>query len=236
MKLDELIKNCLNNKVVSFVGGGGKTTLMYRIAGEAASEGKRVLVATTTHIRMPDGNYGEDMASIRALWAKGCYAVAGAIDENAPDKLVFPETNLYMTAMSEADLVLLESDGAKCLSCKVPRDYEPVIVADSTLVIGIMGMSVLGHKLNDCCFGFDSNGQWLEVSGDQVLDEEVAVRILSSEMGTRKCVGDREYIVVLNQCDNEEITARAQKISEALASQYNIESVRCCLRSSQNME
>jgi len=36
--------------VVSFVGGGGKTTSMFRLAGELSAAGLRVLTTSTTHI------------------------------------------------------------------------------------------------------------------------------------------------------------------------------------------
>ena len=43
--------------VVSLVGGGGKTTLLYGMACLCAAEGQRVLVSTTTHIQRPSANY-----------------------------------------------------------------------------------------------------------------------------------------------------------------------------------
>jgi probable selenium-dependent hydroxylase accessory protein YqeC len=39
--------------VISLVGGGGKTSLMYSLARELVSFGKRVLTTTTTKIFMP---------------------------------------------------------------------------------------------------------------------------------------------------------------------------------------
>ena len=39
--------------IVSLVGGGGKTTLLYAMADHCARKGWRVLVTTTTHIRQP---------------------------------------------------------------------------------------------------------------------------------------------------------------------------------------
>ena len=39
--------------VISLVGGGGKTTLLYAFARHCAAKGWRVLVSTTTHIRQP---------------------------------------------------------------------------------------------------------------------------------------------------------------------------------------
>ena len=39
--------------IVSLVGGGGKTTLLYAMADHCARKGWQVLVTTTTHIRQP---------------------------------------------------------------------------------------------------------------------------------------------------------------------------------------
>ena len=46
--------------IVSLVGGGGKTTLMYAMAAHCARKNWRVLVTTTTHIMQPSG----------AVWAR----------------------------------------------------------------------------------------------------------------------------------------------------------------------
>ncbi len=54
--------------VVSLVGGGGKTTLLYGMARLCAAEGQRVLVSTTTHIQRPSANYAPDEAVRDALW------------------------------------------------------------------------------------------------------------------------------------------------------------------------
>ena len=40
-------------RVVSLVGGGGKSTLMYFLAQTCAKQGRRVLVTTTTNIFRP---------------------------------------------------------------------------------------------------------------------------------------------------------------------------------------
>lgn len=42
--------------VISLVGGGGKTTLLYALARHYSAQGQRVLVSTTTHIQRPDAN------------------------------------------------------------------------------------------------------------------------------------------------------------------------------------
>ena len=75
--------------VISLVGGGGKTTLLYALARWYSAQGQRVLVSTTTHIQRPDANYAPDEAARDALWQAGTYrgreadhaALSGRLDD-----------------------------------------------------------------------------------------------------------------------------------------------------------
>lgn len=230
MELKELIDFCINRKrTVCFVGGGGKTTLMYFVAREVARQGKKVIVSTTTHIMRPEINYASNMADVEALWAGEQYSVIGAVDEMNVQKLVF-SNDMYEAVKGKADLILLEADGTRRLPCKVPAEHEPAIVDDCDLVIGVMGMSALGKAMKECCFRFEQEGTWLGVNGETLLDEEIAENILSSELGTRKSVGNRDYVVVLNQCDDGTARNRAHIISAKLKEKYGIASVCCSLK------
>ena len=78
--IDELQFPFLSEKdhVISLVGGGGKTTLMYNMAAHCARKGWRVLAATTTHIQQPPGEvFAQTDADLFRLWERGSYAVAG---------------------------------------------------------------------------------------------------------------------------------------------------------------
>lgn len=99
--------------MVSLVGGGGKTTLLYAFARHCAAKGWRVLVSTTTHIRQPGENYAADEAALASLWAAGQYAVAGVPAEQG--KLIALPPEQLTCWMAQADMVLLEADGAKRL-------------------------------------------------------------------------------------------------------------------------
>ena len=125
--------------VVSLVGGGGKTTLLYGMARLCAAEGQRVLVSTTTHIQRPSANYAPDMAARDALWQAGTYAVAGSPAENG--KLTQPPG--LSGWMAGADTVLLEADGAKHHPCKAPAAHEPVLLPESDIVLAVAGLSAL---------------------------------------------------------------------------------------------
>lgn len=236
MELKELIDICINRKkTVCFVGGGGKTALMNLVAAEGARLGKKVALSTTTHIMKPEINYASNMDEVEALWANGQYAVIGAIDEKNEQKLIF-SNDMYVAVKGKADLILLEADGSKRLPCKVPAEHEPVITADCDFVIGVMGMTALGQPMKECCFRFEQEGAWLGVKGETLLDEEIAEKILSSELGTRKSVGNRDYVVVLNQCDDETARNRAHIISAKLKEKYSIASVCCSLKAEMQSE
>ena len=64
--------------IVSLVGGGGKTTLMYAMAAHCVRKNWHVLVTTTTHIMRPPGTvWARTDAELFRLWEHGSYAVAG---------------------------------------------------------------------------------------------------------------------------------------------------------------
>ena len=136
--------------VVSLVGGGGKTTLLYAFARHCAAKGWRVLVSTTTHIRQPGAHYAADEAALAALWAAGQYAVAGVPAEQGKLTVLPPEQ--LTRWMAQADIVLLEADGAKRMPCKVPAAHEPVLLPESDIVLAVAGLSALGRPLREVCF------------------------------------------------------------------------------------
>jgi len=60
MRLCEALR-VQKGEVVSFVGAGGKTHAMYGLGRELAGQGWRVIVTTTTHIRPPELQAGEEL-------------------------------------------------------------------------------------------------------------------------------------------------------------------------------
>lgn len=202
------------HKVISIVGAGGKSTLMYALAEHCSRRGASVLVSTTTHICKPGHHFAQNEKDVTRLWEAGTYAVVG---QDAPGgKLSSLSEEALRALMKRADRVFLEADGSKGFPCKVPRDGEPVILPESSLVIGVMGMSCIGQEMQACCFRIEEAAKRFGVGPDTVMSEKIAVSILSSPSGTRKDVGSRAYAVVLNQCDTQEIRKKAERIADGL--------------------
>ena len=167
--------------VVSLVGGGGKTTLLYAFARHCAAKGWRVLVSTTTHIRQPGENYAADEAALAALWAAGQYAVAGVPAEQGKLTALPPEQ--LTRWMAQADIVLLEADGAKRMPCKAPAAHEPVLLPQCDIVLAVAGVSALGKSLEKGCFRAELAQQILRVPGNTVLTPTLLAKLLVSESG-----------------------------------------------------
>lgn len=186
---------------ICLVGGGGKTTVMYELAAAWAACGRKVLVLTSTHILChADGSFAADVPAVHNLWQQRRYAVIGT-PELSTGKLTAPPQDLYEALQLQADVILCEADGSRHHPCKVPAEYEPVLLPDSDIVLAVAGMDALGHSLAQACQRPQPAAELLGCSLDSVIDAQMLVALLLSEQGARKNVGTRTYYIVLNKCD-----------------------------------
>ena len=221
--IDEKIFPFLAEKghVISLVGGGGKTTLLYNLAAHCARKGWRVLAATTTHIMQPPGGvWAQTDAELFRLWKCGSYAVAGTAAPGG--KLTAPPQAQLERWMTLADIVLIEADGAKRMPCKAPAAHEPVLLPQCDTVLAVAGLSALRHPLREVCFRAELAAELLCVPQDAQLIPELLANLLASEAGGRKAVGDRSFYVVLNQVDTKEQAALARQVADILKKIYRI--------------
>lgn len=207
--------------IICLVGGGGKTTIMYELAHFYASQQRKVLVLTSTHIMQPAYCYAVDAAAVQELWGEGRYAVIGT-PEAGSGKLTAPSAELYTQLRRQAEIILCEADGAKHFPCKLPAAHEPVILPECDIVLAVAGADALGKRLHEVCFRWQLGAAWLagdcinmQELADTFIDAELLARLLTDERGARKNVGGREYYVVLNKCDTIS-KEQAQELSCAL--------------------
>ena len=205
--------------MICLTGAGGKTALLYALAEKAAAEGKNVIVSTTTHILQPENCYAATLQEVRGLWRSGSYAVVGTPCEEGKLKELPAEDLAFWDA--EADLLLLEADGAKGYPVKVPAAHEPVVPAQCVMLIGVMGMDALGKPLKDVCFRLEEAKALLGCEEDHVVTQDDLVRIALSPEGLAKGSQGREYCIVLNKCDLD--MTSAEEIRKAIAKQSPVQ-------------
>ena len=224
--IDETIFPFLAEKghVVSLVGGGGKTTLLHAMAAHCTRKDWHVLAATTTHIQQPpEGLWAQNDAQLEALWAQGCYAVAGTAAPGG--KLTMPPPEQLYAWMRRADAVFLEADGAKRLPCKAPAAHEPVLLPESDILLAVAGLSALGCPLQEVCFRLEQAQMLLGVPPETILTPALLAKLLASEQGGRKLAGDRRFCAVLNQADTPERVRLGWETQQILHEQFSVESV-----------
>ncbi len=200
--------------MTSIVGGGGKTTLMLRLARELADSGARVIVTTSTHIFPPEGISTKTECTLKE--ARQALEHERLICLGTPGKegkLSAPEIPLSELP-AIADYVLVEADGAKGLPLKAPAEHEPVIPKETTLVVAVAGLDAIGCPMGDAAFRSDRYGALLGADETHLLTPGDLARVLAHPQGQRKGVlPGMRFGVLLNKADDAARTRAALEIA-----------------------
>lgn len=161
------------DELVAFVGGGGKTSLMFALA---AALGSGVVVTTTTRIFAVQMKLAPAVCFLTAKDAENaapffsaltvppivgtlsqldsflaqfgtCLVVGQVAGEKASG--VSPELPARLLARSNVRHVLVEADGSRMRPVKAPAAHEPVIPVGTTLVVPMVGIDALNGLLID---------------------------------------------------------------------------------------
>ena len=147
--------------VISLVGAGGKTSLMFGLARELSMAGETVLTTTTTKIFEPSSDQSscvvlsESVTHIleRAgeLSDKHLHVTAAARKMPDKGKLIGlrPEIIADLRAAGMFRWIIVEADGAAGRPLKAPAAHEPVTPDCTDLQIGIVGLNGVGRPLTD---------------------------------------------------------------------------------------
>lgn len=149
-----------NKGVISLVGAGGKTSLMFKLARELSSSGESVLTTTTTKIFYPTTDQSthliishlpdEILRRARGILKHTLHITAASHHISETDKLIgfSPETIELFLKSNLFRWIIVEADGAAGLPLKAPASHEPVVPDCTDWVIGIIGLSALGRPLD----------------------------------------------------------------------------------------
>jgi probable selenium-dependent hydroxylase accessory protein YqeC len=218
--------------VVAVVGAGGKTTLVYALAEQARSRGWSVLVTTTTHMgTLPAAVTGPvlveqdgalEPALRRVLQDEGRATLLGRRIRSDKLEGIAPERVDALAAC--ADLVLVEADGARGRSLKLPASHEPVVPRSSTLVVVLAAADVLGRPLDETrAHRLD---QVVAATGRAVgepVRESDLVAALRHAAGYPSRVPPRARLAAfLNKVEDAEARGAARRIASALQPPYDI--------------
>ena len=164
--------------IIAVVGSGGKTTLIKKLAKQFCSEGKSVLVTTTTHMFAEEDTLLTDEAEkiIGTLQETG-YVMAG-LPEGEKIKGLSKET--FSRVCAHADVVLVEADGSKRLPIKYPNETEPVIPPGTDEIIVVWGRHGLGKPAYQVCHRLELVTRCLGISADTPITREHVRKLLQA--------------------------------------------------------
>jgi probable selenium-dependent hydroxylase accessory protein YqeC len=148
--------------VISTVGAGGKTTLMFALAQELANKKRMVITTTTTKIFPPSSSdtpyllISQDEEEIvdfiqKKAGALGHITIASKMLAGS-GKLqgINPLLVSKLITLSPVNYIIIEADGASKRPLKAPNpEYEPVLPPCTTLVIPMVGIDALGCELSE---------------------------------------------------------------------------------------
>ena len=215
--------------VVSFVGAGGKTTTMYRLAHELEAARLKVVTTTTTKIGAPSTEQTRSFvveSDRAALLAR----VNGALQEHSHVTVAHtpyaegkflgipPEWIEALRTLPQVQAVLVEADGARKLPFKAPREGEPVVPQETTVLVSCAGMSAIGAPLDeDHVCRADVVSRLSGLALDEAVDIETMARILAhSDGGLKERPAQARAVALLNQADSEARIGAARQVAAAL--------------------
>jgi probable selenium-dependent hydroxylase accessory protein YqeC len=201
--------------LISIIGAGGKTSLMFRLAKEISRDGGTVLTTTTTKIFFPDKALSPETvtaSSARDLMEKSRAGlrrhshfsagrhhdlVSGKLEGFSPDVI----DTLWQAGLF--DWIMVEADGSRQKPLKATDVHEPVIPASTTCLVLVAGLDSLGLPLDETHVhraSIFSNNTGLGLG--QIVDEPAVAASIALEL--QKAAGfctAPDHVLVLNKAD-----------------------------------
>jgi len=208
--------------VIALVGAGGKTNTLFALGKHYANLGYRVALSTTTKILVPEPEQvkavviDEDIDVSQIVSGK---LVLFAKAKSEQDKLIgYEPEELDQLNISAFDVFIYEADGAKCKAIKAPREGEPRLSQNTTHVVGLVGLDVVGAYVND-----DTVHRvklFCEVTGsseNEVIKPEHIKKLVEHPRGLFKNTSDSmEKIFMMTKADDANRLLQAEKICDLL--------------------
>ncbi|HXH22067.1 MAG TPA: selenium cofactor biosynthesis protein YqeC [Dehalococcoidia bacterium] len=198
--------------VVALVGGGGKTTAMYRLCGEAAGRGARAVASGTARFTAPAGtaaaplivNKDEDrlVSDVLSALASAPWVIA-ATGHGEKERLL-PLSFAAVEALAShevVELLVLEADGSALRPFKAPAGHEPVVPPQATLVVAVAGADAFGRPLSEAFVHRPERVAALTGAriGEPVTPQMAAAVLAHAEGGRKGVPAGARFAVLINK-------------------------------------
>ena len=216
--------------VISLVGSGGKTSLMFRLAHELSRAGETVLTTTTTKILEPEPAQSSCLIVSDKI-NEALDQAAASIDEQPHITMAYgkhPKQGKLMGFSPEIidtiwksrhfKWIIVEADGARGRPLKAPADHEPVVPACTNCVVGLIGLDGIGQPLDERWVFRPERFAALSglSSGSDVTEAAVATALKHENSIFKNAPDKAARIVFLNQTDTPNNVVKAERLAHLL--------------------
>ena len=236
MKLADAL-DMTGDEVVALVGGGGKTTAMFRLAREMVEKGGNAITTTTTRIfaaqialapaHVPAG--GATRESVSATLAAHRHVLVIGATNPGDGKADGVSLDLFgrLRAWCPGVCILNEADGSRMRPFKAPAEHEPVIPLETTLVVPVVGADVFGKTLDaDHVHRPELVSALSGAPLGTPITPEIVARVLAHPEGGRKGVpANARVVVLINKVETLADRTPARETAERLLCEPTIHSV-----------
>lgn len=203
---------------IAVLGAGGKTTAVRSLARRLC--GFSVLWTTTTHIypAAPE-DCRLRLASPTAAQLSAALAAPGVVCAGVPagEKWTALPPEVFAAGCRAADYVLCEADGAHRLPLKLHLPDEPVLPAETTRALIVVGLSALGRPVEEVVHRYTLHPAWAAAPRTPVGVEELC--FCAEEAAARCPLPQKNIRLLFNQADDEKLLAAGRQAAAALTRQ-----------------
>ncbi len=215
--------------LVSIVGGGGKSSLLFALA--ACLPG-RVVMSTTTRMFASQMDLAESVCRLSdANWEARLDAsdsnllVVGRLEG---DRAVGVPRELPADWLARrgVDWVVVEADGSRMLPVKAPAAHEPVVPTETDLLIVVAGIDALAGPIRDVAHRPGLVSAIVGLGTDVALTPEALAAVLTSREGGLKSVPDRARAVLfINKVESSSQREAARAVACAALAEPRVERI-----------
>jgi probable selenium-dependent hydroxylase accessory protein YqeC len=182
---------------IAFVGGGGKTSLMFALAEELLGRNKIVLTSTTTKV-----SYNEAKLAPWVVLLEGSVKMKELGEKLRSERHVFVSERLLDSGKVQGidpsladifyrelplDYLLVEADGSAGHPAKAPASHEPVIPDSVTVVLALLGLEALGRIFSsETVFRPELAEQIMGLKSGEVLSAAAIAKLFLNPQGLFK--------------------------------------------------
>jgi probable selenium-dependent hydroxylase accessory protein YqeC len=215
-------------EMISLVGAGGKTTLLYALGRELSALRSGVVLTTTTKIFEPEPSpffhlfLSSELSAIRKWVAEHVHLHNGLIlaRERLPNgKLegIPPEWVDEIFSIDRVSAVINEADGAAGRPLKAPREGEPVIPESTTLLVPLVGIDGLGRPLDEeWVFRSAIAARLLDLPIGSAVTEDAIVRLVMESV--KSGPAGARIVPLINKVDIPGGLEKARRLARCLLS------------------